>query len=249
MVTEQKTPLCDALKAAIEAYDASEDWDADELPESAAMFATLPDDAAPDAPNEELRKQWRTYSSAWGVAWAAYREPFETAVKTARAALAASDEPREYTIRWLDGSSVHETIVSTPSEVEAEVTRRAESGDYGDDGTVTYVDVAWSCIDGTDDQTTITIDVPEPDCDNDNGHDWRSPYSVLGGLKENPGVWGNGGGTISKEVCAHCGAYRVTDTWAQRHDTGEQGLTEVTYPDADDESLAYVERKRAEAAE
>lgn len=244
-----ETPLYDALAAAIKAYDLSEEWDADELPEIAAMFAALPDDAAPDAVSETDRAAWQVYRDAWRAAWSAHRKPLEAAVEAAREALFLSSEPRKYEIRWLEGSGVRETVISTPEAIEQEVTDRSETGDYGDDGTVTYVDVAWSCIDGTDAQTTITVDVPEPDCDHDDGHDWRSPYSVLGGCKENPGVWGKGGGVICTEVCAHCGTYRVTDTWAQRPDTGEQGLTEVTYRDADDDSLAYVERKRGKALE
>jgi hypothetical protein len=237
----KKTPLYDALVAAIDAHTAADDWDADELPEIAAMYATVSEDAWEGA-------EGLAYRAAWRAAWSTRREALWFSVEAARAALAASDEPREYTIRWLDASGMRETVISTPDAIEAEVTDRAESGDYGDDGTPTYVDVAWSCIDGTDRNMTITIDVPEPECDHDEGHDWRSPYSVLGGCKENPGVRGHGGGVVCTEVCAHCGAYRVTDTWAQRHDTGEQGLTEVTYRDADSESLAYVERKRAEVA-
>ena len=45
---------------------------------------------------------------------------------------------------------------------------------------------------------------------------------------------------IVREVCAHCGAYRTTDTWAQDQTTGQQGLTSVAYEDADDESIAWA---------
>jgi len=243
-----KTPLYDALVLAISAYEASDDWDADGLPEIAAMYAALPDDAGPDT------AAWRTYSAAWGLAWSAYRAPFEAAMDAAREALAKSDEPREYTIRYRDGSGVEDTIISTPREIEAAVADHVLAGDWScdeEEPTTAYIDVAVTCIDGYDDPQTITIDVPEPDCDSDNGHghDWRSPWSVVGGLKENPGVRGHGGGTICTEVCAHCGRYRISDSWAQRHDTGEQGLDETTYRAADDESLAYVERCAAKLRE
>lgn len=92
---------------------------------------------------------------------------------------------------------------------------------------------------------TVQIDPPTPECVDDQGHDWQAPYEVLGGLRENPGVWGNGGGVICREVCAHCGVYQVTDTWAQRRDTGTQGHTTVTYEDADEASLAWVQERRA----
>lgn len=91
---------------------------------------------------------------------------------------------------------------------------------------------------------TITIDADEPDCEHEDGHDWQSPIEVVGGLRENPGVHGNGGGVIITEVCAHCGAYRITNTWAQRSDTGEQGLRSIEYRDADESSLAWVESLR-----
>lgn len=93
---------------------------------------------------------------------------------------------------------------------------------------------------------TITIDAEEPDCSGDD-HDWQSPIGVVGGIKENPGVCGNGGGVIVMEVCAHCGRYRETNTWAQRPDTGEQGLTEVSYRDADERSLEWVAELQSEA--
>jgi hypothetical protein len=90
---------------------------------------------------------------------------------------------------------------------------------------------------------TIAIDPGEPDCVDGEEHDWRSPYSVVGGLKENPGVHGHGGGVICKEVCAHCGAYKITDSWAQNPETGEQGLDSVEYQDADDDSREWVEKR------
>ncbi len=101
-----------------------------------------------------------------------------------------------------------------------------------DDGTLTE-DGEWS------ETYTIRVDVAEPRCAGA-AHDWQAPYDVVGGIEENPGVWGHGGGVIITAVCAHCGMYRVTDTWAQRRDTGEQGLRSVTYREADDASLAWA---------
>lgn len=86
---------------------------------------------------------------------------------------------------------------------------------------------------------TMQIDPPEPECSAPE-HDWQSPYEVVGGLRENPGVWGHGGGVVIRTVCAHCGAYRTEDTWAQRQDTGEQGMESTSYAPADDDSLAWV---------
>lgn len=60
-------------------------------------------------------------------------------------------------------------------------------------------------------------------------HDWQSPHAIVGGIKENPGVWGHGGGVKITEVCVRCGCGRHTDTWAQNPSTGEQGLESVRY--------------------
>lgn len=87
----------------------------------------------------------------------------------------------------------------------------------------------------------ITLPPPVPECCGD-AHDWQSPHDLLGGLKENPGVWGHGGGVKIREVCAHCGVYRVTDTWATDPETGQQGLESIEYQDADEESLAWIRR-------
>jgi hypothetical protein len=87
---------------------------------------------------------------------------------------------------------------------------------------------------------TVPRDPPEPKCLSGKEHDWCSPYDLVGGLKENPGVWGHGGGVIEKDICRHCGAYRTVDTFAQNPVTGEQGLTSVTYGFPDDWSMVWI---------
>lgn len=87
----------------------------------------------------------------------------------------------------------------------------------------------WPMEDITDDQQENDCSGShydeEPKCaigggtDDDTGHEWRQPYSVVGGCRENPGFW-SGGGTIiiSKSVCARCGQHRtVTDNGDQRN--------------------------------
>lgn len=90
----------------------------------------------------------------------------------------------------------------------------------------------------------VAIDPEEPVCDGgEHGgeHEWRSPIEIVGGIAENPGVWGHGGGVIVHEVCRRCGWKRISDSWAQDPDTGEQGLNSVRYEEPDDDTLAYVE--------
>lgn len=70
--------------------------------------------------------------------------------------------------------------------------------------------------------------VEEPSCEFGE-HEWESPYELLGGLKENPGVQGNGGGVIIKEVC-RCGCTKVTDTWGSHPlYPAKQGYKVVSY--------------------
>lgn len=85
----------------------------------------------------------------------------------------------------------------------------------------------------------VAVDPDEPECTAE-AHVWRTPYSILGGLKENPGCWGHGGGVIQKSVCACCGKYRIEDSWAQDMETGEQGLNSVKYEEADEQSEAWA---------
>lgn len=74
-------------------------------------------------------------------------------------------------------------------------------------------------------------------------HDWRSPFSLVGGIKENPGVWGSGHGKVStKEVCACCGCYRMINYGATESATG-QNVTTTNYEPADDASRAWLMRR------
>ena len=91
---------------------------------------------------------------------------------------------------------------------------------------------------------TVEMHPDEPDCDpldpdaEGEGHDWQRPIEIVGGIKENPGVWGHGGGIKSTSVCSRCGMYARVDTWA---DDGHGGHMESqSYDEADEESKAWV---------
>lgn len=112
----------------------------------------------------------------------------------------------------------------------------AEDSDYGDIKSTIWCTVyawkRWTLGDVTLDEERaefqIAIDPEEPEC-SESTHEWVTPFSVLGGVKENPGVQGHGGGVIYKEICKHCGYLKVTDTWAQNPENGQQGLTSIRY--------------------
>lgn len=211
-------PLADALRAAIAAAKAAEQ-------------AWLDDDSA-DPDDLSLSETGRASIAA------------EAAVDAARAAFAASDEPRTY--RLSDGNGDW-MIESRPATLEQDVIDSVRDGDWGEDAWIVHVRATCELTDESE-SYTVELEAEAPACEDGHEHDWRSPYELLGGVRENPGVVGHGGGALIREVCAHCGVYQVTDTWAQDQATGEQGLHRVTYEEADEDSLAWVAARRAEAS-
>lgn len=76
---------------------------------------------------------------------------------------------------------------------------------------------------------TVAVEPCEPECTHEDSHEWSDAHELVGGCKENPGVWAHGGGVVIHEVCTRCGMRRITDTWAQDPETGRQGLRAVRY--------------------
>jgi hypothetical protein len=142
------------------------------------------------------------------------------------------DKTSTYTLRMLDGSGAETTIQAESDEMAKEAARDwAREGDYDLDSTI-WISARVLDADGDDvADVTVSIDPVPPKCSDSSreGHDWQSPFSIVGGLESNPGVWGHGGGVIINEVCMRCGCARTTDTWAQDRATGKQGLTSISY--------------------
>jgi hypothetical protein len=150
---------------------------------------------------------------------------------------------------WADDGYAHVDMhypdIESPEQAAQEY---VDTGNWGDRTATEWIDIyTWRIgyvIDADGDVIdvqigrcpyTITLDAEEPPCDDEHDHDWQEWR-----------VSGHGGGVIITEACAHCGAYRITDTWAQRRDTGEQGLESVEYQEADEDSLAWLEEQRSE---
>lgn len=86
----------------------------------------------------------------------------------------------------------------------------------------------------------------EPECASVDDHDWQTPYHLVGGCRENPGVWGGAGTSMSfRSVCRRCGTYRLRRITGSQRNPGEVPET-VTYEDADDASRRWVESERDE---
>ena len=97
---------------------------------------------------------------------------------------------------------------------------------------------------------SVTVSLPpeEPQCSG-GSHAWCSPYELLGGVKESPGVFGHGGGVRIHEVCSHCGERRITDTWATNPCNGTQGHEAVEYLSAGEEELEWVANQHEEVSD
>lgn len=54
---------------------------------------------------------------------------------------------------------------------------------------------------------TAHPDAPDPCGTDHDDHAWRAPYSIVRGVRENPGVFGLGSGIETHRVCAQCGAH------------------------------------------
>lgn len=130
-----------------------------------------------------------------------------------------------YTYDSVDAASAEEALTIAHNNVD-----QSNYSDASDaEGTI-WIDIRVHCPEtGESERDTVTLNAKEPNCLDDEIHDWQSPLSLVGGIESNPGTWGHGGGVIIVDVCLHCGCKRITDTWAQRRDTGEQGLESVSY--------------------
>jgi hypothetical protein len=149
-------------------------------------------------------------------------------------------EPQRYTYAVSVGGVVfaHVEASNLASAIE-DARDEVDRSRYDTSAGPVWVDFQIVNQDDQDDrgEFTIGLDQDEPVCSAE-AHDWQSPYEVLGGLREDPGVQADGGGFVARRCCcAHCGAYYI---FAQRRDTGEEGLYEVRYQAADEASLAWV---------
>lgn len=176
-------------------------------------------------------------------------------IETAAAALAAGETTLQSIATDTGWPIIDECLVPEPNmwhaddgnaeivEEHASATEAAQSyvdgGDWGDSDLTTCWVKVWTWRVGIDadgdivevgrHSQKIAIEPDEPDCIEGQEHDWQSPLSIVGGCRENPGVFGSGGGVCITEVCMHCGCAKITDTYAQDPNDGEQGLDSIEY--------------------
>ncbi len=109
--------------------------------------------------------------------------------------------------------------------------------------------------DATDDGEAHDCSIPAPlidppDCCHEGGHDYVSPFAVVGGIKDNPGVYGSSHGGVSiHTVCRYCGCHCHNDTGATDPSNGTRcestKYTALEDLDSDDQdrTLAWLQEE------
>lgn len=167
---------------------------------------------------ENQKANYRIYDmTGGGVTEDIYAESLEDAIKQGREWIEAGDWGDD-----CDGETLHcevyEIVRDEDGDVNNSATRRGEMHDCS--GTAPAA--------------------KPPECKDGTVHSWRAPHDLVGGCKENPGVFGSGHGTVSiTHVCSRCGIYWKVDYGAT--DSDGRKTTKTTYTDADEASLAWVE--------
>lgn len=130
--------------------------------------------------------------------------------------------------RLRDGDSGVEKIIEAESMQAAieEARDWAEDADY-EERVMARVHI--NELGGDRDSETIEVEAgplpqpPETDCGTeDDDHEWTSPYDIVGGCRENPGVWSKGGTrVIFQYVCSRCGLSKTVDHAGEQRNPGQ----------------------------
>lgn len=146
-----------------------------------------------------------------------------------------------YNIRSEDGCEIAVGAESLTEAIEA--TREwIRDGDWGKDPA--YVQ-AWVSEKDSDEETYVEVLVNKdgpgpPDCVDGHEHAWRTSYELVGGSRENPGIWSMQGTQImARSVCARCGMYQryVSESTPRQY---PHEPAHSTYEAADEASLTWV---------
>lgn len=138
--------------------------------------------------------------------------------------------------------------------LEAAVKAAKEWASEGSYDERVMVDVSIQGIDDdgdyTDEYELVEVEAgpepEEPECADGEEHEWESPYKIVGGFKENPGVWSLGGTTMSfRSVCCYCGAHKHETSYGSQRNPGQ--CDQVTYDEADDETKDWLKHRHEDS--
>jgi len=114
-----------------------------------------------------------------------------------------------------DDNNSQETFeAKDQAEAEAKAEEWVRDGEWGDEGAC--VSVVVTTEDGDRFGLDVVIEPDEAAIDPNNRthffgnheHNWERPYGVVGGCKENPGVWSIEGNVLAFLDVCQCGAHR-----------------------------------------
>lgn len=146
-------------------------------------------------------------------------------------------EDGEWSEPWDGDEDLYETI-DLPCEVAPHIYRIEVDGSSLDEDAMR--DEAMDC------SGRYEREQPECEAADDGEHDWQAPYHLVGGCRENPGVWSTGGTSFTvTEVCARCGIYRTTHIPGSQRNPDEP-LESVRFSPADEDSERWVKSLREE---
>lgn len=147
-----------------------------------------------------------------------------------------------------DGNAEVATTADTNLEAAQEY---VSDGDWGDGKCSVRVHVWKYALDINGEQERVAEDSFDVDAGSDpeapgecgtddDDHDWETPLELVGGCRENPGVFSIGGTTFrATSVCASCGTYRISTSRGEQRNPGE-AASEIEYREADEHSRAWI---------
>lgn len=157
-------------------------------------------------------------------------DPLPEPIVNAMRALERSTPLRRYTARHNGEDAPPWDLLADSDEAALElVAAEAESWGASEDADGRSTEGRYSLRLSTIDQNgnecelddvDVVVPVPEPKCAEGCRHRWTAPHARLGGVEENPGVFGHGAGIRILRVCDRCGCLRTVDTAATERSTG-----------------------------
>lgn len=181
-------------------------------------------------------------------------EEFRTAAEVLESLGTVPDEVRAVLRSYTVGDGVGGDQEYEADNIAEALENAADWASDGDWGTGrSYLRVSATDWAGYCESTEVVVgeEPKAPVCEHseDGEHDWQSPYEIVGGIRENPGVWSVRGTQMRfMEVCAGCGLIKETLSESTPGDYPRQPET-ITYEDATEESEAWAAEQRGEWTE
>jgi len=121
-----------------------------------------------------------------------------------------------WTLTSPDGDTIEVDVVDLAA---AEIAAADWVADYAEPThRTTWETITITSPDGDSVELHVEVEPEEPECSEDDGHDWRDGS-----------VYGSGGGVAWTSTCKGCGLRRRTDTWAADPCSGWRYGTMVEY--------------------